>query len=312
MTTPRTPASFTPTASDEVAAEEGAHASALAQLGWRATVRRLEGALGVAFHHPKRWPAGFCYQFLALGWAFGVVAAVPLLVRTLPQAATFSYGLEDLRSGPAFDHFVRDQWPVLGVLALLLSLRFAPGLARSFFQGAGTEPREPSFALGRGLVLSTAALWLEVVLTMIAASALTIGLLVSLVAMFDVDPAGPLPKVGAGIVLGFLFVYGATLGALYHLALASLVRHRRGAGSALLHAWRLVRAQPTGAARAITVEATLYAVVVSLEWFLPAAARFSGGTTLLVLALCGLTRAGLWSRTYHALGGVDPIPETGP
>jgi hypothetical protein len=218
-------------------------ATPVLDLGWRESVRRMFGAVDVAVRRPKRWFAGFCYEFLALGWAIGVLSAVPLLSRALPSTSKFGYGFEVLSAGGAFDLLRSERWPVFTVLLLLLALRLAPGLARSFFLGGGTEANERSYHAGRGLGVSTGALWLEVVLTMFAVGGLTVGLLVGTLGLVGADAAGPLPKVGAGLVSAFLLLYGATLGALFHLALASLVRHRRDPRGRR-HVARAVRPRP--------------------------------------------------------------------
>lgn len=297
-------------ASDAQGPAPGA-ASPVADLGWRETTRRLVAAIDVAAKAPHRWPAGLCYQFLALGWALGIAAAVPVVVRVVSPEAANTLGIAALRSDSAFDALTHDQWSVFAVVLLGLALRLAPGLARSLFFGEGQRPIERTYHLGRGFALSSAAIWIQVVLTMLVASTLAVLIASTGLRIVGSDPDGPLPKVVAGVTLGFLCAYGATLGALYHLALASLVRHRRGAGSALLHAWRLVRSQPSGAARAVALEGALYAAVAYLEWFLPQVLRLGGLSTLVVLSVSGLARAGFWSRTYHAFGGVEPVPPTG-
>jgi hypothetical protein len=286
-------------------------ATPVIDLGWGETARRLVGALEVAARHPRRWFGGLGYQFLALGWLIGIACAMTIAVRSSDTAApqlTFGLG----RFPSAFDMLTRNQWSFFGLVALALSLRLAPGLARSLFQGRGLEPAAPTYGTGRGLGLSTFALWVQVVLTMLAASLATVFTTLGVLTAIGVDPDGPVPKVAIGVMLVFLGVYGVTLAALYNLALASLARHDRGTGSALLHAWRLVRSQPAGASRAITLDTLLYAVFLYLDRALASVLGLGGLPTLLLLALSGLARAGFWSRTYHALGGVEPGPETGP
>jgi len=288
-------------------------ASPVADLGWRETGRRLVGSLEVAGSHPNRWVAGFGYQFLALGWAFGIAASLAVVVHTMPGSVPTFLGFRGSGSAQAMEvlHALRlgSLNPVMAgwlVLFVVASLRLAPGLARSLLMGDGMLPREATRRAGRGFGLSTAALWSQVAATMLAASAVGVLSWFGLLELVGANPDQPMPKVVTSVLLGFLFVYGATLGALYHLALASLVRHRRGAGSAFLHAWRLVRSQPAGAARAITTECGLYGVLLYVEWLIPKAINPYGIASFIALALCGLTRAGFWSRTYHALGGVEP------
>lgn len=297
---------------DDVPEADGANAApprrSGGELGWRATGERLLDALEVAVRHPRRWLAGFAYQFLALGWAFGVAAAVGALGWVLPEHTLASLGFGSLRSSPAFDSLAANRTSLLGLAVLVLALRLAPGLARAELGAAG----DGALSRGRGFAVATTALWVQVVLTMLAASLATVLATTAVLGVLGADPGGPLPKVLFGLALGFLTVYGATLGALYHLALASLVRHRRGAGSALLHAWRLVRSQPPAAARAILVEGLLYGAWLALDALLPLGVRLSSATALVGLALSGAARAAFWARTYSALGGVEPVPDSGP
>jgi hypothetical protein len=287
-------------------------ATPVIDLGWSETARRLVGALEVAIRHPRRWIGGLGYQFLALGWLIGIACAMTFAVRSSSEQAApqLTFGLGRFPS--AFDMLSRNQWSFFGLVALAVSLRLAPGLARSLFQGRGLEPAAQAYRAGRGLGMSTLALWGQVVLTMLAASLATVFATLGVLAASGVDPDGPLPNVAIAVMLVFLGVYGVTLGALYNLALASLARHDRGTGSALLHAWRLVRSQPSGASRAIAFDTLLYAVFLYLDRALASVLGLGGVVTVLLLAFSGLTRAGFWSRTYHALGGVEPVPETGP
>lgn len=286
-------------------------ATPVIDLGWSETARRLVGALEVAIRHPKRWIGGLGYQFLALGWLIGIACAMSFAVRSSERAAP-QLTVELGRFPAAFDMLTRNQWSFFGLVALAVSLRLAPGLARSLFQGRGLEPAVPAHRAARGLGLSTFALWIQVVLTMLAASLAAVYATLGILSAGGFDPDGPVPNVAIAVMLVFLGIYGVTLGALYNLALASLARHDRGTGSALLHAWRLVRSQPSGASRAIALDTLLYLVFLYLDRALAALVGLGGSTTLLLLALSGLARAGFWSRTYHALGGVEPVPETGP
>lgn len=306
--TPRS-STIEPSATD-VSARGPAHGHAaggttpVIDLGWSETARRLVGALEVAVRHPKCWVGGLGYQLLALGWLIGIACAMSFAVQPSWQhAAPFP---------SAFDMLTRNQWSFFGLVALAVSLRLAPGLARSLFQGRGLEPALPAYRAGRGLGLSTFALWVQVVLTMLAASLATVLTTLGLLGASGVDPDGPVPKVVIAVMLVFLGVYGVTLGALYHLALASLARHDRGTGSALLHAWRLVRSQPSGASRAIAFDTLLYTAFLYLDQGLDSLVSSGSAWTVLLLALSGLIRAGFWSRTYHALGGVEPVPDSGP
>jgi len=283
-------------------------------LSWRRTVERAGRAADGALQQPRLAPAGVAYQGLALGWTLGLGAALAVAARLKPSLGAAGAELSLPRAGAGLDAlglmdarvlvsaFSERRWSVPGALLALVALRLAPGLARAIASGE----RGDALGLGRGSGRSVAALWAQLVLTMFAASGLVLGAALLALEVVGEDASAALGKVAVGLALTFLVVYGATLGALYHLALASLVRHRRGAGSALLHAWRLVRAQPAAAARAIFVEGAAVlalgalAVAIDVGWVL----------TIALMAVIGGARARFWAASYTAFGGVEPVGET--
>ncbi len=203
-----------------------------------------------------------------------------------------------------------------GLLVLLLvGFRLVTGLAalsppETWTRVAGTRrcPRlRDAWAAGRGLTLSAAGLWLGLLLLWATATLFLLGPLAALSQLGVVDFLRMPGFILAGPLIGLMAFYGLLLSVLYQLALHSLVQNRRGAASALTHAWRLVRNDPWAAGRATLVDfaLTLTTVVVTLVLMLmclwPLVLCFSG--------FAGVTRAGYWARNYRALGGLAPADE---
>jgi hypothetical protein len=97
---------------------------------------------------------------------------------------------------------------------------------------------------------------------------------------------------------------------LHMLALQSLAQNRRGVGSALTHAWRLIRGEPWGAVRASLVDLSLHGIVLLagaavtlLFAHTTSGEALAHGVQALMLGAAGATRAAFWARTYRALGG---------
>ena len=107
-------------------------------------------------------------------------------------------------------------------------------------------------------------------------------------------------------------LFQVTIASLYHLALQSLVRHRRGASSALTHAWRIAAHRPWATFRVMLIDLLLTVVVVIVGYTLTAVLALSivGIVAILPLVLLvmpgveGNARAGYWARMYSALGGL--------
>jgi hypothetical protein len=102
---------------------------------------------------------------------------------------------------------------------------------------------------------------------------------------------------------------------LFQLALQSLVRHRRGAASALLHAWRIASHRPWATFRAALVDLLLTLGVLVLTYAVTIALAVSiVGILAIPFALValagmeGVARAGYWARIYIALGGLAESP----
>jgi hypothetical protein len=217
------------------------------------------------------------YQGLSLGWSFGVTVARPLLATALPE----SHWLELNSGGPVswataiFDplehlrELVHDfGWPMAFLflpLALLL-FRLVLGLARL----AHDEPPVPArlrtaWREGRGEAGSALGLWTQVLLMMFLAALIFLGSTQLFSGLLRLGEHHPLRILLFGLSLGLVGIYGFVLSVLFQLALHSLAQNRRGVGSALLHAWRILRADPFAAGRATIVDAVLYVTVLGLQ-----------------------------------------------
>jgi len=228
---------------------------------------------------------------------------------------------------------------LLGTLVLLpvfaLLYRMIVGLAKESDPGAWTaasdaprssgvparRPGGPSFRTvweaGRGLGLSACGMWLLLLGMLLAAVVLLMAPLILALRLVGLESVGPL-VLGAllpGLVL--VALYAIVLQVLNQLALHSLAHNHRGVGSALNHAWRLVRASPWSAMRATAVDFLLSFLLVATEFVLGRSLLPGGLAALALVALSGfvgVTRAGYWARAYRALGGLsvsDRLPGLG-
>lgn len=275
------------------------------------------------------WLAGLGYQILNLGWTFGALIGIPMIRAALPEMNWFggdvtSFGPFAIHWRRDLLHWIMDAGPWVSILYLpiiLILFRFVTGLARistardwQVAAERGHTPRlRKAWFAGRGQTRATVGLWLQIVLMMLGAILLFVGpaqLLVSLLhltAFFS--------SLLAGVALALVFVYSFILSILFQIALHSLVQNRRGAGSALLHAWRIARNDPMATARATAVDAVLYvtvlvlisAAVLSLSWLSVYAVAVLAA---LLDAFAGCTRCAYWARAYRALGGLSTLEGT--
>jgi hypothetical protein len=163
---------------------------------------------------------------------------------------------------------------------------------------------------GRGLTAPALGLWIGLQLVLFAAILFVIGPITLLVNTFHLDVlgAGALPLVAPAAVL--LLLYAIALAALNLLAIPSLVLHRRGAASALIHAWRLVQNDPWATMRAALADLLLAVSILLLQ-----ALTFAPTCCLsipILAGIAGMARAFYWSRVYTALGGIEPIVRAPP
>jgi hypothetical protein len=114
-------------------------------------------------------------------------------------------------------------------------------------------------------------------------------------------------------IVAILLIYWLAISVLMQLALHSLAHNRRGVGSALLHAWRILRHDVAATARAILVDVLLFLTIVAIWRMvdgligdLPGGGWLTQLLKLLLVGFAGVARAGYWARAYRALGGLSP------
>lgn len=206
------------------------------------------------------------------------------------------------------------------LVAWVYLVRLLAGLARIAHPQDWRRAAEPgrvspglgqAWRAGRGLTLSTLGLWI-----------LLTGMLWVVVgaALLPVVAAFGMPR-GAGHTAAlvfallplavFLLAYATMLSILHQLALHSLVRNRRGVGSALVHAWRIARHDPRRTLHAFLGELVLSLsiyllgslIVITAGFLLTPLAWFLG---LALAGFAGVTRAAYWAQAYRELGGLSP------
>ncbi len=291
------------------------------------------------------WIVGLIYQGLSLGWTFGFTVALPIARAVLPeQSRKIFQGLTLPRWVSGFfdplelwNRAEGPRWPLLIVLLLvfLAPFRLVAGLARVAPVESWTSARArrpvPSLAnawrAGKGLSRSALGLWTQVLWMMFLAALFFVGPSQVLLSTLAIGENHPVRALLYGLVIALIAVYGFVLTVLFQLALHSLVQNRRGVGSALLHAWRIVRNDPTATGRATVVDLVLYLVVNAFQWGLIGVTalaahlvELAGMQTatylvalpgiVLVLALeafTGCTRCAFWAQAYRSLGGLSTL-----
>ena len=261
------------------------------------------------------WVAGFFYPSVILIWGFDLL-----------QAA--EYGLTDQSIA---DNDKLTELALLGLVLLVLRLpffRLVAGLAvvtaeerwNAHVAATGRRPRlRDAWRAGEGLLLPAAGLFLQTFVMIALAFLVCIGPAVMGLRLFALDD-GVLGYAIVSPIIVFLALYGLVLSLLYQLALHSLAQNRRGVGSAMLHAWRLIRRDPWATVRSLLVDGVLFVLVTAVSRFvhltmdLVCLANVVAVVVLTSLAgITGVARASYWARTYRALGGValeDRVPGT--
>jgi hypothetical protein len=272
----------------------------------------LRGAAHAAGTPGWIWLAGLFFPSLTMLLGLSFSEALQIENQPLDLAVGGSYALALLLS-PLMLFPLRLQ----AGLALLMQPRHLRELGRSGDPAAPKRytPRLRScWNASRGLLGTCLALWLRVVLTLLVGLALVI-----VPPWFFLKGTGldPHSYKFYGLLTPFFALgalYQLSIAMLFQLALQSLVRHRRGAASALLHAWRIASHRPWATFRAALVDLMLTLGVLVLTYAVTIALVVSiVGILAIPLALValagmeGVTRAGYWARMYIALGG---LPET--
>ena len=261
----------------------------------RWSLSRAIDAMGAAARQAGRpglvWLAGLVYPDWYVGWAsvgtdgdvdVGEMVALLLLLPLLPLLQRLAAGLARI-SPPVVWERVRG------------AARPQPGLGDAWHAG-------------RGLTWEALGLWALIHASLLAVALACFGPVLIL------DEAVRLERelvafllLGAGL---FFTVYALVISVLHQLGLHSLVHNRRGVGSALQHAWRIVKSDPRAAFQAAVADVVLalsvYALQVALDavlgWFPPV----SWTLAMALVGFVGVARAAYWARAYRALGGLSP------
>jgi len=251
--------------------------------------------------------AGMAFELSGLAWAFGGAAALTALAALAGDAELVS---DTVGSGIPIPGPVVATGLFLAALPLLLICsRIGGGAARLSID---PDPQRPTTLLrawteGKGVQTSAAAIWCQIFGMMACGTFVLLGPLVALTALVGPETLGPFGVILSGLALVLTLAYAAELGALHQLALASLVRHERGVGSAVLHGWRLMRARPEHMRRLAAAEFALRALTLLAAGF---ASYLAGGpwglAQLAILAsLVGSVRCRAWALIYPRLGGLS-------
>jgi small-conductance mechanosensitive channel len=217
---------------------------------------------------------------------------------------------------------LQNHWGASGIMVLLLLpllARLWVGLARiaspAIWAESGTGGGPPTlramWSAGRGLTLSTMGLWFQVILLSVAAAVLLAVL--PAFALSQLVREDTVRMLLLFPLVAFLLFYLLLLNLLFQIALHSLAQNRRGAASALTHAWRIARNDPWATARATLIDFLLYVTVHVIAFVVSFALMMTcigipAGVLVLFAAggFLGVTRACYWARAYRALGGLSP------
>jgi hypothetical protein len=274
------------------------------------------------------WVAGLLYPSVVLGFsatAPGVLSSVFDHLGFSPHANWWDVGSG---SGSAVldSLYATVAGPCCIGILLFPMFRFVAGLARigppEAWHEACAGRRVPRLSAvwraGVGLTSSTLGLWIQFEIMMFAAL-FVLALPAAAVARSLLHAGGtlhdtsPLKIVIACTLLGpvalFFLLYTLSISVMTQLGLHSLAHNRRGVGSALLHAWRIMQHDAWATARAIVVDVVLSAsilliwklfdTIVPVDWL-------SMTVYMVLMGFLGVARASYWARAYRALGGLSP------
>lgn len=251
--------------------------------------------------------AGMAYELSGLAWVLGGAAALTALAALAGDAELVS---ETVGSGlPIPGPVVATGLFLAALPMLMICSRVGGGVARLSID---PDPERPAtlfraWAEGKSVQTSAAAIWCQIFGMMASGTFILLGPLVALTALVGPEALGPFGVILSGLALVLTLAYAAELGALHQLALASLVRHDRGVGSAVLHGWRLMRARPEHMRRLAAAEFALRALTLLLAGLASYLAGGPWGLVQLALlaSLVGSIRCRAWSLIYPRLGGLS-------
>jgi hypothetical protein len=251
--------------------------------------------------------AGMAFELSGLAWVLGGAAALTSLAALAGDQELVS---DAVGSGlPIPGPLVASGLFLAALPMLLICSRIGGGAARLSID---PDPQRPTtllraWAEGRSVQASAAAIWIQIFGMMACGTFVLLGPVVALTALVGPDNLGPFGVILSGLALVLTLAYAAELGALHQLALASLVRHDRGVGSAVLHGWRLMRARPEHMRRLAAAEFTLRALILIAASFAGYLAGGPWGLAQLALlaSLVGSVRCRAWALIYPRLGGLS-------
>jgi hypothetical protein len=298
-----------------------------------AAVDALTESARIAGRPSLVWLAGFFYPGvglgLGLGWSWILCAMANVKGDEDAKWVLAPMRLGAFTSTDGFTGLLVDTL-ALGCAAPLLFPVFLPvfrsiaGLAA--WAGSAASSTRASlrevWRAGRGNVLATGGLWVQCWILVVLVAAVFLMPTVIALHAFDLVPKGDdasaaqTPRFVAGLVAapGSLVVtaYALAVSMLFQLALQSLAHNRRGAGSALVHAWRLARNDPWATVRALVGDALLsglywiaFFLLLAL-WHVPVVGGAVLACYVALGGFVGVARAMYWARAYRALGGLTP------
>jgi len=297
--------------------------------------------------------SGLAYQSVVLGGTFGAIVFAPVMDKALPGVgpAILDKLGRTLQAVPEVDSLfdqVMDMGVSSGVLFVpfaLVLFRLAAGLGSLSSQDHWDEARgnrpvptlRAAWKAGRGFSRAGLGMWLLFPLMMFIATVLFVGPIHLFMGSTELSGLRFLGTLTAGGLISLLTAYSFLLSILFQLSLQSLVRNQRGVGSAIQHAWRLVKASPKRVLRATAVDMALllttFMVHMALIYALPGSNTSLAGlagrepnpvilqepsswislpVTLAIAILYGVmgcARSGFWTRAYFTLGGISTVEQ---
>ncbi|MFT5732864.1 MAG: hypothetical protein ACJAZN_000777 [Planctomycetota bacterium] len=254
--------------------------------------------------------SGLCYEIMGLAWFLGVTAGLAVLSLLFDDLSLVSQAVGPLFTIPSVMENVDAL--LIAIPIVFVAMRIAAGLATIASEGVGQGGGANAWRawkLGKRATLSSIGIAAQIFGMMTAATLVLLTPLVFFASVVGKDTLGLFGVVLSGLALAFMLVYGAALGALHELSMASLVRHNRGVGSAILHGWRLMRARPLSGQRMAAAEFSSRIIVVGLAVTIGRVAGWAWGMSVLILfgALVGGLRCHAWSLAYPRIGGLARV-----
>lgn len=272
------------------------------------------------------WAVGFAYPqvLLSLEVVHATVGLLPVSSdANLPRAGHIVSALLTEGLGWAWPGAASESvWAFLVFLPItLLVCRLITGLAYvsepASWERLRGKRRSPSiltaWRCGKGQGFATLGVLLSMPFLLFVATLFLIGPVAFLrEALPGTSPVPTVTRLFLAPIVLLLYGYGMLLLVLVQLAIHSLARNRRGAASALTHAWRLVRNSPWACVRAALVNLLLEAaaflalilaeVRMPFQWAMVIAA-------FLFLGFSGVARAIFWGQAYQDLGGMTTVED---